>query len=255
MKKISLRPDLNLAYLGPDIHTGPLPALFYFALSHEESLGVDPYNQPALFFSDLPMRVFSLTLPGHGPGLPSSKAMNIWAEEIEKSHDIVTECIDNIAFSVDYLLRHNALDVERVGVAGLSRGGYIAAHAAARLSIFRFLLGFAPMSKLSYIREFQTLEGNSLSDRLNIEHLVPKLIDRKVRFYIGNRDTRVGTSLCFHFIEALAEAAFQNNIRSPQAELIISPSVGSQGHGTSPKVFLEGARWMAEQLGVMNELN
>lgn len=250
MKKISLRPDLDLAYLGPDIHAGPLPALFYFALSDDESLTVNPYNQPALFFSDLPARVFSMTLPGHGPGLPSTKAMNIWAEEIEKGHDLVTEFIDKVSIAVDYLLNHNALLMDKTGVAGLSRGGYIAAHAAARLPLFRFVLGFAPLTQLSYIKEFHTLVGNTLSDALNIENLVSRLIDRKLRFYIGNCDTRVGTAECFHFIEALTEAAFQNGIRSPQTELIIYPSIGAQGHGTPPHIFNAGISWMAEQLGV-----
>lgn len=83
-----------------------------------------------------------------------------------------------------------------------------------------------------------------------LKSLIPHLIGKKLRFYIGNHDTRVGTANCFQFIEALAEASFQNRISSSDVELIIGPSIGHQGHGTSKEIFTKGADWMAEKLGV-----
>ena len=74
--------NFSVSYIGPDLMEGPLPSLFYFALSEQESLFLDPYNQPVVFLSSYPIRVFSMTLPGHGSGLHSKDAMHFWAREM-----------------------------------------------------------------------------------------------------------------------------------------------------------------------------
>ena len=114
----------------------------------------------------------------------------------------------------------------------------MATHLAAIVPEIRTILGFAPLT------------GFSEFPQHDLTHLIPKLSDRTLRFYIGNRDQRVSTSRCFHFIEQLAEASFQSNVRSPPIELFVTPSIGYQGHGTSKSIFEEGARFLAGQLGV-----
>ena len=86
-KELVLDGGKKVSYVGPDILDGPLPSLFYFALSEEESLLVDPYNQPVQFLLEKPVRTFSLTIPGHGPDLDPRKAIGIWAEEFKKGND------------------------------------------------------------------------------------------------------------------------------------------------------------------------
>ena len=52
-------------FVGPSLEKGPLPTLIYFALSAEDSLQCDPFNRPVQFLEGLPLRIFSITLPGH----------------------------------------------------------------------------------------------------------------------------------------------------------------------------------------------
>ncbi len=247
-------PEVEIAYLGPPLSSGPLPALFYFALSNKESLGLDPFNQPAAYLSSLNMRIFSITLPGHENNLPPTQALNLWAEEIARGHDMISSFVAKVKLAVDTLLSSEVLLKDQLAVAGLSRGAFIAAHAAALIPEFRSILGFAPLIQLRSIKEFQHLLDHPLVASLSLENLKPKLADRSVRFYIGNLDTRVGTSHCFHFIENLAQTAFENKVRSPPIELIIAPSIGRDGHGTSKATFHAGAKWAAEQLKVIDVL-
>ncbi|MBS0605232.1 MAG: alpha/beta hydrolase [Verrucomicrobia bacterium] len=245
-------PDVEIAYIGPHLSSGPLPALFYFSLSAQDSLKLDPFNQPVDYLSSLPMRIFSMTLPGHENNLPPTQALNIWASEIAKGSNPISLFIEKVKRAVAALEALGALIPEKLAVAGLSRGAFIAAHTAAAIPHFRWVLGFSPLTKLSFAKEFQEISELPLVVSLSLENLVDELGDRHVRFYIGNLDTRVGTRHCFEFIEKLSQAAFDSKIRSPQVELIIGPSIGRDGHGTSKEVFHDGAQWLAEKLGAVD---
>jgi hypothetical protein len=247
-----LKTGAKLAYIGPPLSEGPLPALFYFSLSDQDSLCLDPFNQPAAYLSSLPMRIFSMTLPGHEDSLSPTNALNVWANEIAAGHNVVAAFVEKVKTAVDELLLQGALLSSRTAVAGLSRGAFLAAHAAAAVPQFQWILGFAPLTKLSFAKEFQDLSAHPIVASVALEHLVDKLSDRHLRFYIGNLDTRVGTRHCFDFIEKLSQAAFKNNVRSPPVELIIGPSIGRDGHGTSKEVFHHGAQWVAEKLRIID---
>jgi esterase FrsA len=64
----------------------------------------------------------------------------------------------------------------------------------------------------------------------------------------SEKDTRVGTNHAFSFIDHVAKKAHKHHIRSSPIELIVGPSIGYQGHGTSPEVFKAGANWAREAL-------
>lgn len=218
---------MTFEFVGSPLEDGPLPAVFYFALSAKNSLHLDPYNQPVVILSSYRLRVFSMTLPEHDR-LPPEEAIDSWTEEmVEAFTDQAAETIENLAGK-------NVID--RVGIMGLSRGVFIGAHVAAKTTKVRTLLGFAPLTRLASMPS------------LNLENLADDLCDRTIRCSIGNRDTRVGTEHCFHFITKLAESAYHKGIRSSPIELIVVPSIGQMGHGTSPEAFRSGAAWMAERL-------
>ncbi len=61
---------------------------------------------------------------------------------------------------------------------------------------------------------------------------------------------RVSTEHCFSFIHHLAYAAKENRISTSPIELFIGPSIGFQGHGTSPEVFKRGADWIKQELAL-----
>lgn len=250
IKYLTLKSGSTLAYVGQGLHAGPLPALFYFALSAEESLGVDPYNQPVVFLAHDALRIFSLTLPFHGKGYAATAALSFWAEELIKGHDLISACIQTIKEAFDQLLEMDILIPDKTAVAGLSRGAFIACHAASAIPEIKTILGFAPLTELIFAKEFAKMQDHALAKQLSLSHIIDSLIGRSLRFYIGNLDTRVSTRRCFEFVEALAMASEKKRVRSPPVELIIGPSIGQYGHGTSKEVFENGALWLIQNLGV-----
>ena len=186
------------------------------------------------------MRVFSFTLPFHENGCDKSKAVDFWIEEAQKGNDIISSFVHRVIDNIDFLIAEGVVDKESIAVAGLSRGGFIASHVAARHPSIKSVLGFAPMT---------IIRGNNpLADSLSLENITDLLTGKRLRFYIGNRDLRVITSKCFEFIEKLTNESYEKKIRSPQVELIISPSIGYMGHGTAPTIFFDGACWIKEKL-------
>lgn len=242
---LPLAPDLTVYHVGPPLDLGPLPTLFYFALSGTDSLMLDPFNQPIQCLQGEKIRIFSMTLPAHEQGLSPTAAMGVWAEEMSRGIDRVTPFLNSAEQAVHGALKEGWIDPHRMGAAGLSRGAFIAAHLAAREPRFRSLLGFAPMTRLSSIKEFAFLQENRIAQSLDLERLAPLLADRHVRLYIGNEDTRVSTQSCFDFAMSLVRA---KKSRTAHVELFIKPSIGQMGHGTAPEIFQEGARWMARHL-------
>lgn len=240
--------DLILYHTGPALDHGPLPSIFYFALSGPDSLGLDPFNQPVRFLHGSMIRVFSLTLPGHEQGLNPTQAISLWAQDYSRGLDPLGYFLDRCEKAVEFAIKERFIDPDKLAVAGLSRGGLIAFHLAARMDLFRFILAFAPLTKLSLAKEFAELQNSPAVSFYNTENLVPTLTDRHTRIYIGNRDTRVATRSCFDFAERLADTAYEQKIRSPQVELFITPSIGQYGHGTSPDTFKQGADWLASCL-------
>lgn len=202
--------------VGPPLEDGPLPAIIYFALSAEESLHLDPFDQPVKALESKKVRVFSFTLPHHEN---QKRDLSKWTEEI------IADFVRTVKAKLP------DLNASGIGVMGLSRGAMMACRLAAICPEITHVLGFAPYSSF--------LDG--------IEN---RLYDRHVRFYIGNLDTRVGTRECFDIIEKLAKKAQEQKIRSPPIELIISPSIGFKGHGTPKHIFEAGANWLKEQLNV-----
>ncbi len=245
--------DLPGFYLGPPLEKGPLPAVFYLAISAQDSLTLDPFNQPVKKWLDYPLRIFSLTLPGHEPPRPPQEALQLWAQHLEKGEDLIGAFVDQLVQMTHSLIEKGWIDPKKIGLAGLSRGGFLATHAAARSPLFSTILGFAPLTSLRSCKEFSHLHHLSYIDTLDLHHLYGQLINKKLRFYIGNHDERVETRRCYTFIEGLAETSYAQRIRSPQVELSIFPSIGHQGHGTPPYIFEQGAAWLADQLGVSND--
>lgn len=248
-KTFTLPNGSQWSFLGPELNQGPLPALFYFALSSHESLAVDPFNQPVAHLAHLPLRIFSIDLPAHGPHLPAAQAIKVWAEDFISGEDPLTPFIEQVKSAIYELLGQGILIEHQIGLMGLSRGGLIACHVAARIPFIRCILGFAPLTHLSFSLEFADLKDRPEIRMFDLVNLKDQLYNRHLRFYIGNRDLRVSTSLCFESIRELVEAAFSHKIRSSQMELILSPSIGHLGHGTSKEIFQQGADWIALQLG------
>jgi len=253
MKHHNISPDLSLCYLGPSLEKGPLPALFYFSLSAQDSLLLPPFNTPVTYLKHLThssLRIFSLTIPGHENNLPKEKAIETWASAIKKGIDPITPYITNIGRAIEYLCTHDALSHGKLAFAGLSRGAYIATLAAAKNPSCKIVLGFAPLVNLAKAKEFAALQQHPLVQALNLHHSLPALVQAKVRFYIGNRDTRVDTKEAFSCITSLAELAYSQRAKEGSFQLMIHDSIGLMGHGTPDVIFAQGAQWIQDMLNL-----
>jgi len=246
-------PDgITFFYKGPSPELGMLPAVFYFALSAEQTLEMPPYNAPVAFF-DTRCRIFSVTLPAHGESPMEHHAIKAWGEEIAKGSYILEEFMDLVVKAIYFLVEQNIVDPEAIAFAGLSRGALIATHMAAKIKEARFLLGFAPLTFLNDLEEYQIYKEHThvqlRLDRLNLLSLTEKLSHlHGLRFYIGNRDTKVGTDNCYHFIRKVAEKGYEKKARHFHIELYITQSIGHKGHGTAPSTFQEGSSWLKQHL-------
>jgi len=237
---IEVRPGLEVSVVGPPREAGPMAGFFYFAFSGEESLHLDPYNQPIQPLDGEPVRSYSITLPYHGEGFRKEEAMERWAKDLATGGHQLLALFDEIDEAIHYLIASGWLVEKKIAVGGLSRGGWVASHVAARNPHVCALLGFAPLTLASQL--------DPGSAHLDLHHLCDQLTETQVRFYIGNRDLRVSTDSAFAFIRKLADCGYDAGHRSPRAELIITPSVGHKGHGTPKTSFYGGGRWLLRHL-------
>jgi hypothetical protein len=90
--------------------------------------------------------------------------------------------------------------------------------------------------------------GLGLGNKNAMKVWADKLSQKILRFYIGNRDIRVGTKECFDLLQRATHTAYETGIRSPPIEMIMTPSIGYKGHGTAPQSFQEGAEWLHQKL-------
>lgn len=217
------------------------PAFIYFALTGENSLNLDPYNQPVQFLSDYPVNIYSWSLPGHGPDLDEKEAMKLWYEMWKKGEDPLASFLKDSIANLDRLISLDEFDAEKIAVGGLSRGGYASLRLAALDERLKTILGYAPLTSPSRLDEFG---GETYAP---IENEVDKLLRKNIWLSIGNADTRVGTEFAFQFVHKLALKNIEIGVRSPQVELHVKPSIGYRGHGTSPETFMQGVEWLVKQ--------
>lgn len=242
---INAGPDITLYHTGPSLDLGPLPSFFYFSLSGSDSLTLDPFNQPVQFLHGQMIRVFSMTLPGHENNLPATQAMKVWADDFTQKLDPINSFLDQFAIALDFAIKQKFVNPEKMAVGGLSRGGFIALHAAARDPLLKYVLAFAPITELYKVKEFAHLHEDPQVRSLDAIHLSPSLTDQHIRIYIGNRDTLVDTRASFNFAMSVVDQAHQKNMRSAGIEYFLHPSIGHKGHGTPLEIFRQGADWIS----------
>lgn len=225
----------------------PLPAFIYFALNGKDTLNLDPYNQPIQALANKNIRCYSWDLPFHLENKDPSYSLKQWNESFEKGIDFITPFLDEMEENIEKLIASHAIKKNAICLAGLSRGGFMAFHLAKRLPYVKHVLAYAPLTNL---HSFQG-EANfsqSIFDQWNVIESTEDLLHKKIRIYIGNLDERVGTDHSYDLIRTLTKTAHTQRMRHYDYELIISPSIGHKGHGTSQEVFFQGAEWAANML-------
>lgn len=245
---INLPLDLNepLYYVGPSIDKGPKPSVFYFCTSARQSLTKSPFCE-FIKHLDPNIRVFSLSLPFHNEDSNNRHILrDFWSEEFQKRPSFLEDFFDNFTQVFNYLDHQNLFIENKIAVGGVSRGGFIACHLAARFEKIKFLLGFAPMTDLEGCPYFENLPESAYL--YNASSIIKSLFNVNVLFLIGNRDIAVSSKNAASFILKLADYQFSNGVRSPDVQIKIRPSIGHRGHGTSSETFQEGAIWLQSHL-------
>ncbi len=234
-------------FFGPSLDEGPLPTVFYFAISAEESLTLDPFNQPVLPFLNEKARVFSITLPGHEHPHVKEDAMTYWQENLLKGNDLFSPFRNGVKALIYELIEKNIALSEKIGFMGLSRGGFAALHVSKVLEFNVPIVLFAPLLDLEQVQEFESMPKNILLDHM-IGPYVSKYARDTIWMSIGNNDTRVGTKSAIAWFQSVCETALAEGLRTPRIELHISPSIGYKGHGTDQPTFNRGALWLKDLL-------
>lgn len=252
IETIPLAHGQTLYFTGPPLAAGPLPALFYFCSTGDESLGSDPYNQPVVYLRGQPLRIFSMSLPLHDEADDRRHAVALWAKALRQGEDHLTPFLEQANEAIDYVVEQGIASPTALAVAGLSRGGWIATHLAARNHYVKAVTAFAPLTDLFVLDEFKPMGDNARLQAMSLSMVTEKLVGKPLRYYIGNRDTRVSTDACYAFIRRLTELSYAQRLRSPPVELIVSPSIGNLGHGTTTRVFHSGADWLLKTLGLLD---
>ncbi len=236
--------SLTWAFLS---HQEKRGTLLYFSASGMESLSLDPLCQPAQFAFEAGLNVLSCNLPFHPDGADKIQAIAFWREAFEKGEDFLTPFLGQVKDDLEILHAEGVIDHNQLLPAGLSRGAVPALHLLSLDARFKAGLLFAPLTDFHHSTSFK--DGAApLYDSLSPFTLIPSLVKKKIRIYMGNHDLMVDTDSCYNFVRRLVQKNADKGVRSPPVELILSPSIGRLGHGTDKQQFLEGARWAAKQL-------
>lgn len=211
-------------FMGPPLSEGPLPAIIYLALTSSQSLHLPPFNQPAVHAISLSsnLRVLSVTLPFHSTPHENELALSKWAEIYQSGGDPVSNFVRRASAVIDNLVLEGIVTRNGVVMMGLSRGALLAGLVGAANDNVMAVVGFAPVTDLAVLREFEGMDGRGKErvDRLRFgsDAMVKKLYKTPVRFYIGNWDTRVGTKQAFDTMNSLVEEAKRQGIRAAPHE-------------------------------------
>jgi hypothetical protein len=239
---ISPKENLSFCLKGPKLDEGPMPLIYYFALSGLESLEKDPINQITTSLEGKRVRFCSLDLPFHNGTLSPSDALASWASVIEQKIDLFSSFNEKVLESLSWLSSRGAVQ-SQIGIAGLSRGALAALQLTAIEPKFKAITLFAPLLFPSQHPTFANVIDETL--RFDCTNYLNQIVDRPLHIYVGNKDTLVKTSNAFTFFNKLTNLS---KLASPPQQLTITRSIGRWGHGTMKEVFYSGGAWLYDEL-------
>lgn len=230
----------------PPQHGAPSPTLLLLAGSVTESLALDPYCHTGRLLYARGWNVVSLDLPCHGADHRELEPEGLagWAARTARGEDIVAVFRARVNDVLAHLVAERLAAPHRFAVAGTSRGGFMAFHAAAGYPGIRAVAGFAPVTDLLALSEFAGQEENPLLPRLALTQAVAALAARAAWITIGNADARVDTARVLAFAHALA-AAHRDGNPANEVTLRLLPV---PGHCSFPEWHDEAAAWLLRQV-------
>lgn len=226
----------------------PAPTLFIFAQSIEANLSKDEFFEVGRIVEQRGYICASLDVPCHGSDKREGEPVGLdgWRFRIENGENPFERFASQSSQVLDYLIEQEYSDPANIAVCGSSRGGFAAAHFAAKDQRVRSIIAMSPVTKLSALREFNGLEDHALTNSTSLIHLSEELAGRSLWLIIGNRDSRVSTDFSVEF----AESVVQTSSKTTQDTNLIDVSLQvlpSLGHHCPDRTHEMAAEWLLKR--------
>lgn len=228
-----------------DGRLGPDPALLLtFSSTRREALTVTPYDESAKIFVAAGHRALSFDLPEHGERVTPGREAGLvgMCQALLARQDPFERFVADGRATIDACLQHGLARPGRVFVCGVSRGGYCALRLAAADSRIGGVAGFAPVTDWRMLREFAHVKSRSDVAALALDNNAVALAGRPVWLAIGNRDDRVGSECCTHFVLRLIEAEARLGLRESRVSFQVVAD--SPGHSLDIRWRRAGAEFL-----------
>ncbi len=227
--------------------TAPAPVLFILASTIDETLGSGYFRQCGTRLSkENGWLCVSLDLPFHGELHTENGQNNLaeWAAAARRKEDFVASNNARMRSVLDYLVRHGYANDTLVFACGTSRGGYLALQFAAYDQRVKAVAAFAPVTKLTALREFEGMTEEGLLPSFRLNKQLDKLAGRHCWLVIGDRDARVNTDDAVQFARNLS-ARIAERKEGGSVELNVMPE--PRGHTTPPGAADKAVEWFRRQ--------
>jgi len=184
----------------------------------------------------------SIDLPCHGKlARPGYSNLTGWARCAAEGDDFVAEFNDRMKRVLDHLVAEGRTDPARIVATGTSRGGFLAIRYMAFDPRVLAAVGYAPVTDLRRLREFEAAAAVPGVDAMSLRAHVPALVGRPLLMFIGDRDERVGTDAAWDFARRLSAAAADADVASNVELRVVSEP---RGHSLPADVGASAARWI-----------
>lgn len=180
-----------------DLSRGPQPTVITLAGSVEDGLN-GPYVAIAdQLARDMGALSVSIDLPAHGADGTGTLAE--WASRIAAGDDLIGGFLVQLRTYIAYLVNHGYTDPNRIAIVGISRGAFLAMHAAAQ-GIGTQVVAITPVITLAALTEFAALKENSYVVRSHLGTGAPYGLYRfPIYMVAGLTDVRVNTDEVINF--------------------------------------------------------
>lgn len=198
-------------------------------------------------FNALPEAVYaagwsalSLDLPGHGTNLHPGEGDNglvNWAQRVRDGENVVDTATTQLRNLIAYLISSNYAEAGRIVLSGLSRGGFLAMHAASSIAEVAAAVAFMPVTSLSVLDEFSGSLNSWIVRKTDLGNAFNST--KPVYIECGHRDTRISTGEVARNVSAMLNRLPDTN----QIECHIAPGV-ADGHYVPVGACSRAAAWL-----------
>ena len=237
---------IEFAMLGGKIGA-PAPAVLHFAWSARETLSNPDYGETARILSEKGFVCISVDMPCHGADRrkdDSAAELAGWPGRVEKGNTLVSEFTKKVTAVLDFTIQEKYTDPGKIAAFGISRGGFMAFHAAAADARIRCVAGLCPVTDLLALDEFANAKTDAARS-LALASVADKLAGRSVWIVIGNDDQRVSTDSAIAFARKVTESSVAQH-KPADVELHVA---ATPGHSQPEHSQRQAAEWIEKKVG------